>query len=73
MAVHKAKSVKEIKVSMGCCIEGVGIQTSKKLYEREPLWLTSVLGEEYLSSVLDDIGINSKVKKRILNVVYNNE
>lgn len=73
MAVHKAKSPKEIKLGMMCCVEGIGIQTAKKLCDREPLIISTVLGEEYVESVLDDLKVNSKVKKRLMGVLYNNE
>jgi ERCC4-type nuclease len=73
MAVHKAKSSKEIKLGMLCCVEGIGIQTAKKLSQKEPLIISTVLGEEYVESVLNDLNINSKVKKRLLSVLFNNE
>jgi ERCC4-type nuclease len=73
MAVHKAKSPKEIKLGMLCCVEGIGLQTAKKLCDKEPLIISTVLGEEYVESVLDDLKVNTKVKKRLMGVLYNNE
>jgi ERCC4-type nuclease len=73
MAVHKAKSPKEIKLGMLCCVEGLGIETAKKILKEEPLIISTVLGSDYLESKLSDISVNKKVSKRLMDVLFNNE
>ncbi len=73
MAVHKAKNPREIKLGMLCCVEHLGIETAKKILKEEPLIIGTVLGEDYLESKLSDIGVNKKVSKRLMDVLYGNE
>lgn len=71
-AVHKAKSTKDIKISMLCTVDGIGIQTAKKLYDIEPLLLGTPLGEEYVEKILEE-NLSKKPRERLRKVLYNVE
>lgn len=77
-AVRKSKNMKQIRLAMLCCIEGIGLSTAKKLIEKEPLLLSTVLGEDYVKQLLKEvIGNNTPnqkaIQKRLLSVLYNSE
>jgi ERCC4-type nuclease len=77
-AVRKSKNMRQIRLAMLCCVEGIGLATAKKLIEAEPLLLSTVLGEEYVKKLLKEIiGNNTPnqkaIQKRLLSVLYNSE